>query len=191
MLEDIIKTILPEVASSQGISSAQTNSVSWSPDGKYLAAGENGGLLPGAHLLVLTFDRDKSELTVISSILVTSSEIFEVRAVDWHPGSNVIAVVDQEYNVSIDEFDPLTHTLKLQTMVTSKPTSAVELEWSLDGRYIAVADVGADALLIYRYDAVEETLTQVINQSLTAPFDVSWSPDGQFVSVAASAGLVV
>lgn len=180
LLERTINPSLLTTTTAFVASDVHFTTVSWSPDGALFAGGELGNL--NKHLYIFQFDRPKATTIQLTSLAGFSF----ISSVDWAPMNDYIALAATgNQDVFIIHYERMNNTLEIVTRADVKPTSPVALEWSLDGRYIAVADDSTNIIRIYKFDSVAQTLTQVATSgTLGNPVSVAWSPDGKFVAVA-------
>ena len=71
------------------------------------------------------------------------------------------------------------------------PVDPLWVDWSPDGKYLAVADSGGfgNAVYVYQFDRTLGALGPIAFDSIPAfPFCVNWSPDGTYLAVADSVG---
>ena len=145
-------------------------SVTWSPDGKYIAAGTD---YP-AHVFV--WDAHSGKL-----LLTYQGNSASVSSIAWSPDSKYIASGDTGYLVKV--WDAKTGTTLL-TYNKQGPISVVHaLAWSPDGTYIASA---AEDRAIQVWDAktgaTRVTYTPHTYNIDTSISSVAWSPDGTYIA---------
>lgn len=168
----------------------------WSPDGNYLAI---GGIIAGdvdSDFIIYRFDRVKEVLIQVDAKINPGT----VGRTLWSPSGRFIAVganydATPSADLSIFTFDR--ETEKANQIIALRPggladASVIVMGWSPDERYLIVGtDASTNAIFLYRFDAVAQTLTQV--QQINGPANadvrgnISFSPDGKFVGVAFAA----
>ncbi len=185
---EITLTAVPPVP----IPGATVQSVDWSPDGKYLAAGTTD---TSDNLFVYQFDRLDFVLSRVATPDVSPGA--SVLSVDWSPDGRYLAigaVVTDAERVRIYQFDPANNTLiQVATPNVIPDDSVNSVNWSFDGKYLAAgitSDTDSLRIRIYQFDRVVQTLTQVATPDIIpggAVLSVNWSPDGKYLAIGAVA----
>jgi len=156
-------------------------SVSWSPDGAYLAT---GGVSTN-EIHVFSFNRDSGTLTKIDG----ANQGAQCASVSWSPDGAYLATAGNQESgddIQIFSFDRGTETL---TTVTGRPQgfSGLDVFWSPDGAYLAAGasttGVGGDEILVFSFDRAAGELTKTDGQKQGEACDaVAWSPDGAYLA---------
>jgi len=156
---------------------SQANSVSWSPNGQYLAVG-GYGTPSGNELQIFYFNG--SSLTFITGIDFGAT----IYSVNWNSNGNRL-VVGGSYlapsgkQLRIYSFAESTLTL-LDSKNFSSSYSIKSTSWSSDNNFLAVSD--GYNIIVYSFDGT--TLTSIdskIYGNIAQP--VNWSPDDQYLAV--------
>jgi len=127
-----------------------------------------------------------------------------VRSVAWSPdgkylaiGANSSSILGSE--VQIYRFDDQAHTLTLVDSIDEGNDAVFALDWSSDGKYLAVGTgvnpaisesgiTSGDELQVFRFDELTQTLTGVDSiDDGKAIYSVSWSPNGSYLVVGTQA----
>ena len=67
------------------------------------------------------------------------------------------------------------------TQISELTTPAI-VQWSPNGKFIAVANYGSTNIIIYSF--LNEKATKICEESgLTGPWGLAWSPDGKYIAV--------
>ena len=131
-------------------------SVSWSPDGHYIAVGQSRLNPPGDDFQIFQFDRSTQTLQFITSAIEVSGGLTGgIFGLSWSPDGQYVAVsgvgLSGGSNFQIFQFDRSTQTLQF---VAGAILAGVDISvsWSPDGQYIAVGrndqDPGNNEFLI-------------------------------------------
>jgi len=154
--------------------------VSWSPDGKYLAAGIRSS---GEEVRVYRFDG--SSLTLVDS----AANVTRCRSVSWSPDGYYLAAgfTSTGNEIRVYRFDGLSLTEVVGTGAAFGECHSVS--WSPDGRYLAAGSqtgFTGSGVRVYKFDG--SSLREAANADTSDIVQsVSWSPDGSYLA----AGLVV
>ncbi len=180
-------------SANQAATGDATTTVNWSPDGQYLAAGDNTADLP-SQIVIYRFDRTLSQLIIVDTIDLGDGDL--IASVAWSPDGQYVAVgiFSAGNALFVYRFDRSNETL---IEIVTLPTGALigEVNWSPDGKYLAVGVVLAvsgtgPVLFLYRFDKVAQTLTLVDTAGDAAVGDsvnsTKWSPDGNYLAVGGS-----
>ncbi len=150
-------------------------SMSWSPDGQYIAT------IYSNTVVVYSV----SAAGALSSVAVASYTFTNVASVAWSPCGKYIAAGDNTGKVQLLTFDG-TSSLKFVAQATGLSASFIlGLDWSPDGQYIVAP--GADVALTNRVRILQyngtSTLAVVATSSTNATrmANISWSPDGKYI----------
>jgi len=191
-------TVLTDLVDANITTGQGVNSLDWTPDRKYLAAGLSDDLSTGDELRVYEFDDTSGSqaLTELTSLGVSGQA---VNAVHWssdglHLAVGLTDIGSEGDEVRIYTFDNTSGSEALSELIglgvnTTQTVNAVR--WRPDGFYLAVglSDDGStgNELVVYEFDGT--TLTALtgaskdIGQAVNA---ISWSPDGAFLAVGLS-----
>ena len=156
------------------------NAVDWSPAGDVIAVGTH---FSGAdNFLFFIFNRINNSLKRIAAFNAENS----VQSLDWSfdglycVGTSSTGGMASLTGFSIFQFNPIAQEVLL---VFQEALSNSRIEWSPDGKYLAVpkrvtAPIG---LQIYLFDRATNTPTQVNSVQPAATGTVTWSPDQKYV----------
>jgi parallel beta-helix repeat protein len=175
----------------------EISSVAWSPDGKYVAITiSTTPTTDEPRLFLYKFDRLTQGLVKLVAIDVGISEL---NAVAWSPDGLYLAVggdIDNLDDFLIYKFDHIGETLtRVKTVTVGDQVQEVRsINWSFDGRFIALGVTGSDILgipgvIVLKFDAVTETVTLIAGANPDGGalddiiFSVEWSPDGKYLAV--------
>lgn len=173
---DKVNKILGAVTASIA-SVVQNNKLSWSADGRFLAAGTSFGL--GINIEIYQFNQTTGALTLIQSAAQGTAN---VNAIEWSPDGNFLAAGDSTGDVDIYSFNKNANSFAL-TLVASIPTaqSVNDLAWSFDQNYLAIAR-SSNLLLVYQFDSTTFTTTFINQVSASATYlSCQWSADGNYL----------
>ncbi len=151
-----------------------TNSVAWSPDGRYLATGCFGR----NKLLRL----DGGNLTEVFSTLETDS----TESIAWSPDGRYLATGnwwDQVNRLYRLDGESLTHVFS-----TSETDTTHSVAWSPDGRYLAVGNFISQSNRLYRLDGESLTLVDSTSEE-DSTHSIAWSSNGRYLAAGYGAGI--
>lgn len=161
------------------------NSVSWSPDGLYIAAvTENNG---GNELVVYQFNNVVPSLTFRAGVSLGNAGY----SISWHPINDWVAVGRNSYTgneLFIYQFNRGPNTLTLLDSV-STADDINSVAWHPSGSYLALArDSDTQEVMVYSVNGSGILGTSIsVNMSGTSNAEViAWSPDGSFLAVGRS-----
>jgi len=151
-------------------------SVSWSPDGKYIASGSQNWtvLLWEATTGECFFHYDGYQQ---DRYIVSPATIGRFESVSWSPDGKHIALVGIDNTVQVWEVT----TAKLVTKYAGHSEAVHSVAWSPDGKHIAT---GSHDWTVQVWEAnTGRMITGYATQ--TGPFyAVAWSPDGNYIALA-------
>ena len=144
---------------------SRIESVAWSYDGKYIAAGTDGG-----NVVVWNVQNNTP-----STAFVITNHTGIVKAIAWSPDSTLIASAGADATVQV--WDIKTR----QTVLTYRGHTMVvnALAWSPNGKYIASA---SDDHTVQVCDARTGQNLLTYRAHTAAVTTVAWSPEGKFVA---------
>jgi Tol biopolymer transport system component len=162
---------------------AQPNSVSWSPDGRFLAVCN----LSGSNLQVFKFNGSSMPTQVGVNVSISTPP----SSVSWSPDGRFIAVVSGGELVSeilsIFSFNGLNTPTPVGSVTIVAGETPNSVSWSPDGRFLAVASgsvtSGDGSLSMFSFNGVGNPSLVGSQSTAVSPFSVSWSPDGRFLAV--------
>lgn len=179
-------------------------SVNWSPDGRFVAV----GIISSVNsLFIYSFNRVANSLTLLIQLNPehgTSAD--HIDAVNWSPDGQYLAVGGLLYAGASDSNALIVYKFdssipSLVPVVFANPQGGTfydevfSVKWSPDGNYLAVAGNinfttgGSNALTIYRFDRIQNTLTPVVSVNPDGGgaqdqgLSVDWSADGQYIAI--------
>ncbi len=190
---DATKNSVTQIAGAL-LSPSIVHEVSWSPDGRYIAA--VGVLAGGAggDFQVLRFDAGVGKLTAVAGALDVSPE-FQIAAVDWAQNGKYIAVGGASITGGTNDtfqvfsFDDATETLSSRGGIFGSDGSISSVSWSSDNQYVAISGTdtpNGNNLTIVRFNAGANDVS-IVAQGLGASgtaTSVQWRPDGAYIAVA-------
>lgn len=180
-------------------------SMSWSPDGKYLAIGgflaNPVGLgVDNSHDSVVLYRFTGSTLVTVTSQSFSSDLSGHVFGLDWSPDQKFLAVSGERGSAGLGGFTT-TANVRIYKFSNSSlnPVDSVlfpnfisdttRAKWRPDQRYLAVS--GEDStpttvdFLIYNFNSKSLTLTtsRRYASGTGIAVDCSWSPDGRYLAI--------
>ena len=153
-------------------------SVSWSPDGRYVAIGGEG--TGDFEVRVLAFDGSS-----LSSVADFDHGI-RIHSVDWSPDGRFVAIGGfggtGGFEVRVFAFDGSSLT---DVADFDHGNTIFSVSWSPDGRFVAIGGFGGTGSFRVRVLVFDgSSLTDVADFDHGDPIlSVSWSPDGRFVAI--------
>ena len=169
----------------------EVNSVSWSPDGQYVAIGGDSSVSGGV-FQIFQFDRVNQSLSLVTSQLGTTGEVFSVS---WSPDGQYIAIGGNS-SVSggvfqVFQFDRINQSLEFVANALGTTGEVNSVSWSADGQYIAIggnSSVSGGVFQVFQFDRINQSLQFIVGAlGTTGEVNaVSWSPDGQYIAVGGS-----
>lgn len=188
--EDFVGTVTLKTSNFDG---TVINAVNWSPDGRYLAVGDN--ITPNnPDLRVYTFNGR-------SLLFTTSAQLGRTNSVDWSPDGTYLAqggiTATDGFEIHVFAFNGNTLT-QIATANSSNGVPVTSVEWSPDGSFLAVGiqNNGGESMIpsvfqiaVFFFDGNSLTLVDAItyfdgSASITT---VDWSPNEQFLAVGSGA----
>jgi Tol biopolymer transport system component len=153
------------------------NSVSWSPDGRYLVVAGNRG--DGTSLYVYRFDG--TSLTVVNWTNGPGGTI-QVNGVSWHPSGKYFSYTSRSSTqayLGVFSFDG--YVMNEVSSASSSNGSGCSVAWSPDGRFLAwgYSTSGNGGVGVYSFNG---NLASVQGNTLGTQVNaVSFSPDGRYL----------
>ncbi len=166
-------------------------SIDWSFDGQYIAVcgrDIDSPISSNQVLQIAQFDKVSQIATPIASALTYTGPSSSGNVVRWSPDGKYVAVGGSGLvggfgtNFQILSFNRVTHALQAVAGDASITLNAITLDWSRDGKYIAVGTNNAGNLRIYSFDSSSNTLTQLASASPGIVTNLTWSPDSRYVA---------
>lgn len=175
-VDGIPNSVLPDPASPP---IATTNTVDWSPDGIYLAVGEN--LSPG----VVVYKRSGDVFTKLAD--PTSLPSGGVRGVSWSPdGQHLACATGSAPYITIYKRsgDLLT---KLSDPSSLPLTPGMSVSWSPDGKMLVVTGSTGSSPPLLIYSRVGDVFTKLSDPSTLPPnntiYAAAWSSNGRYLAL--------
>jgi len=155
-------------------------SVSWSPDGRFLAV---GGYLPTSGNEIQVYLFNGSSLSLVDS----KNYGTVIESVAWSPDGRFLAVGGQGPDVGTAEIEVYSFNGLSLNLVVSRDygSSAYSISWSPDGRFLAVGGdipTSGNEIQVYLFNGSSLSLV-ASNDYGSDVYSVSWSPDGRFLAV--------
>jgi WD40 repeat protein/Tfp pilus assembly protein PilF len=162
----------------------QVNSLSWSPDGKYVAASVD------RHLYVLEVDTTSLRQVFNPALPLLS---YGNGVVAWSTDGTRIALACMDntvrvWNINAGHVD----TSQKPLIYTHHTKNVYALAWSPDGQYIASAseDNTIQVWQISDGDKTYRTIRGIPLQSASAYSNIAWSPNGELLATEDGRGIV-
>jgi WD40 repeat protein len=149
---------------------AGPQSVSWSPDGRFMAVVNNNAWT----LQVFSFNGSSNPVQIGNSFSIALP-----NAVSWSPDGRFIAVLSEFSSLVVFLFNG--SSTPIQIDIASTGSSPQSVSWSSDSRFIAVSNSGSSALQVFPFNGSSignpySTLTGYgLNQA-------AWDPTGNFIA---------
>ena len=155
---------------------ALVRSVTWSPDGEYIAIG--GYTLPGDKFQIYQFNRSTNSLGTPVAGAFTSN--IEIDSVHWSPDGQFIAVVGtMDPGFQLFQFNRSDNNLLSIAGANSGDVLNYFnnlVNWSPDGQYIALSDANAAAVVIFTglqfpsQNVISDNTVYCNGQSISNPY---------------------
>jgi DNA-binding beta-propeller fold protein YncE len=157
-------------------------SVSWSPDGRFLAVVNNWG----NSLQIFSFNGSGAPISIGTTSTGSASTPVSVS---WSPDGRFLAVANfGGSTLQVFGFNgsgTLTKVTSGSGVATG--TNPYSVSWSPDGRFLAVTNSGSSTLQVFSFTGSGNP-TQITSGTGVAtgtnPYSVSWSSNGRFIAVA-------
>jgi len=168
-------------------------SVSWSPNGNYLAVGAQSGSFFN-ELRIYSFNG--TTLSFVTSLDVgTAIANYNAFTVAWSPDNNYVAIgTAGGYNKEVRVYKFTGSALTNAVLIPiDLGTQVNTVSWNPDGSYLAVgtnARSGAEVLVYYFTGTALYPISGAQVELGTKVNAVSWSPDGTYIALGANAGLI-
>ena len=186
LLESNFSELVTVTGAGQG---TVANTVDWSPDGAYLAAGGTTEV-GGYEIQVFLFDRVAGTLTRTS----TQNQGSECKGVSWSPDGTYLATsgeVEGSDSIQVFSFNSVTGKLT-KTDGQSQGDPGQGISWSPDGTYLATSgdEEGGDEVQIFSFNSTTGTLTRTdgVSMGTLVAYDVAWTSDGAYLAAGGTAG---
>ncbi|MFA6535393.1 MAG: beta-propeller fold lactonase family protein [Candidatus Babeliales bacterium] len=180
-ISDLASSSTTPVVFIHGISTGSASySVSWSPDGRFVAVVNSG-----SNTLQIFSFYGTGYPNLVSSVSTDSSPY----SVSWSPDGRFLAVANRVSN-TLQVFSFYGSGSPILIGSASTGSGAWTLSWSPDGHFIAVVNSFGNALQIFKFLGFGNPILvgSVSTGMGSEPTSVSWSPDGRFLAVVNSAG---
>ena len=155
-------------------------SVSYSPDGKYIAAGcrDEG---------VFSLDGEVFIWNAINGVLIHNFKLTTpATSVSWSPYGNYLAVSTNGYNGEIYIWN--TYFGEINRVLVGHSDYVNCVSWSPDGKYLAS---GSDDKTVIIWDANSGAKLKTLEGHSDDVESVSWSPDGKYLASGSDDGTVI
>lgn len=161
------------------------NSISWSYDSKYIAAGINQG---GSNNTLSIMQFNGARLVTLS--VAAPSAVYSIVSISWHPflyylliGMTSTGTTDIHQVIYL--FDPVANTLTLTASVSTM-TSITSIGWAPNGLAYAWGST-LPATVLYTFNTSTGVGTQIgvidPTANATSPNSLSWEPNGAYYIV--------
>jgi len=154
-------------------------SVSWSPNGSYLAVGNNGN----DSLQLFTFSTTSTP-TIAASGSPVFTNMANLFSAVWSPNGNYLAVIDETNNIlQVYAFSGGTFTQVGGNAATGSLSKAVS--WHPSGNYITVTNNSSNTIQTFSFNGYS-TPTLLAGggaTGLATPYAGAWSPSGNYFAV--------
>ncbi len=166
-----------------------THSLSWTPDGQYLAAGawKDINKADSNNLFVYKYDFTKTTITTLASLNVGPGA---VQAVAWDPTGKYLAVGSTQ--ITLYSFDgttltPMFDSIKNTGFITSDIYNwVVNLAWSPNGVFLLASGYNG-SLGIYQFDPQKTGFgSRLAGGSFGQATAIAWNPDGLNIAIGGS-----
>ncbi len=153
-------------------------SVSWSPNGSYLAVGNNGN----NSIQLFTFSTTNTP-TIAASGSSVFTNMASLYSVAWSPNGNYLAVLDDGGSLQVYAFSGGTFTKVGGNASTG--SSPVALFWHPSGNYITVTNEGSGTIQTFAFNGYSTPTLSAGGGAtgLTGPYAGAWSPNGNYFAV--------
>lgn len=156
--------------------------IAWAPDALFFVSSLSATT---QSLQLFEYNRQTNTITLDDFLILANP-----FAVAWHPSGKFIAASDG-LNLLIIPFDRINKKFGTP-LVTTTAVDILSLDFSADGRFLAVGGVGGPNLLVYSFDQVTGAISLVSSFAQgSSPHAVSWHPSGNFLAVGDFVGNVV
>jgi WD40 repeat protein len=179
-------------------------SVSWSPNGQYLAFGGGGNMKTA----VYSFNSNTEELNFTYSRIYDDHDFadgFSVYGIDWSSSGNYLAAcgwVDSDhcdnicvYKFENDELNTLTYAPFPAPDLGYTSTYVRSVRWSPSENYLAAGGQTKGKIAVYSFDSTATSLLLQDSVSLSqddyAVFSIDWFPNGEYLATAGNNSLYV
>ena len=174
---------------------ANYNSFSFSPDGKYFVAGGDDNNFNDLQIFKFNENGEAPELLAGTINLASGT----IQSVDWASNGKHIAVginaTTDVTKIRIFSFDATNNALTFVTdtpLITGSGEFVTSLDWSPDSKYLAVginrtSPATTDYLRVFEFDQVTGELNLVVSAAsgtsgIPSVDGVNWSPDGLYIA---------
>ena len=174
--------------STPGVSSVQTKSVAFSPDGRFFALGANGSAVASARIQVVKMNPD-STVTLLPALSNLPGN--DIIALKFSPDSKYLAWGTSSNFVGFHSIvgDTFTYFTTLTASIMDAYAQVQDVTFSPDGNYLAFAMNGPNdpmhRVYIYRFENnVFTKLGNLTDPPAGASYGIAFSPDGKYFAVA-------
>jgi len=154
-------------------------SVSWSPNGNYIAVGDQGN----NSIPLFTFSATSTPTIALSGNPVFTN-MASLRSTAWSPNGNYLAVTDSSNNIlQVYAFSGGTFTQVGGNVATG--SVPVSVAWSPNGNYITVSNNGSGSIQTFSFNGYS-TPTLLAGGGaigLSSALAGAWSPSGNYFAV--------